>query len=257
MYDSTKLLKKSHFNKLVKLLPTPRQKIRGRKRVKKEALINGILQVLVNGVAWEKIAECGCSYSSCYRYFKEIQRRGGLKLIYQILAWDKTDITNGAIDTTTVTSFAFSSMTGWNGHKKVVGTKVSLFTDENGLPADVGFGKGSTNDKVFLPNHIKNTVGKPKKTLNLDMLYMNLGFRREMRKRGIRVNMKCREQDFTRKKGPKFKLDYKKYQVRFLIERTNAWLKNFRRLRIRREYNVAMFKAFVYLALILILTRHS
>ncbi len=43
--------------------------------------------------------------------------------------------------------------------------------------------------------------------------------------------------------------------VRFLVERTNAWLKAFRRIRIRREYKPAMFKAFVYLALIIILVR--
>jgi len=252
MYDITKLLRKNHFNRLLNLLPSPKQKKRGRKRVKKEALLNGILQVLVNGVAWGKIADCGCGYASCFRYFKELQRRGNLKLIYQILAFAKTDITNGSIDATTVTSFEFRSMAGWNGHKKVVGTKVSLFADKNGLPADVDFGKGSDNDKKFLSHHIENTVGKPKKTLNLDMLYMNLSFRREMRRKGIRVNMKCRKQDFTRKRGHKFKLDWEKYKVRFLVERTNAWIKNFRCLRIRREYNIAMFKAFVYLALILI-----
>ena len=69
-----------------------------------------------------------------------------------------------------------------------------------------------------------------KKTLNLDMLYMNLSFRREMRKKGIRVNMKVRKQDFTRKIGSKLKLDWEKYKARFLLERTNGWLKNFRRL---------------------------
>lgn len=255
MYDVTKLVPKKIFDELLRILPTPKQKRFGRKRCQKKALLNGILQVLVNGVAWGKIAHCNCSYVSCYRYFKELQRRGDLKLVYKYIARSKTDITVGAIDTTTVTSFAFSSTAGWDGKNKKIGTKISIFADENGLPADVTFGKGSDNDRKFIPEHLENTVGKRKKVLNLDMLYMGLIFRREMRKKGIRVNMETREKDYKDKRGPRFRLDKEKYKTRFLIERTNGWLKNFRRIRIRREYNISMFKAFVFLALIIILIR--
>lgn len=256
MYDVTKLVSQRVLEKLLLVLPSPRQKTKGRKRCSKEALLNGILQVLVNGVAWGKIAFCGCGYVSCYRYFQEIQRRGDIKLIYSLLARKKTDVTEGAIDTTTIPSFDFGSSVGWSGKHRVVATKVSLFTDRIGLPADVGFGKGSDNDRKFLSQHLKNTVGKRKKILNLDMMYMSLVFRRDMRRMGIRVNMEVRDQDYTRKIGPKFKFNTEKYKVRFLVERTNAWLKNFRRLRLRREYHPAMFKAFVYLALIIILIRY-
>jgi transposase len=257
MYDSNKLLPKNQLQWLLSLLPTPRQKSRGRKRVAKEALVTGILQVLVNGVAWGKIAWCGCSYVSCYRYFQELQRRGKLKLIYQTLACKITILTTCAIDTTFVPSFEFRFLTGWSGQKKHRGTKISLLGDTDGLPADVAFGKGNDNDKIFVLGHMKNSVGKVKKVLNLDMSYMSLSLRRAMRQKGIRVNMKVRTQDFTRKRGPKFRFDERKYIGRWVLERTNAWIKNFRRLRLRREYHSAMFKAFVYLALLIILMRHS
>ena len=55
---------------------------------------------------------------------------------------------------------------------------------------------------------------------------------------------------------PKFKFDKDKYQVRFKVERCFAWLENFWRIKIRREYRLAMFKAFVYLAAIIILIRN-
>ena len=257
MYDITKLLSKKHFNKLLKCLPSPKQKKRGRPRIQKEALVNGILQVLVNGVSWGKIAFCGCGYVTCFRYFKELQRRGKLKLIYQSLARVRTDIKIGAIDTTLVRSFEFAQMTGFNGQHKEMGTKVSLFADKEGLPVDVQFGKGNINDKEFVLSHLKNTAGKIKKVLNLDMSYMSLSLRRAMRQKGIRVNMKVRKQDFQRKRGPKFKFDDQKYVTKWLLERTNGWVKAFRRLRLRREYHPAMFKAFVFLALILILIRQS
>lgn len=255
MYNVTKLVPKMVWEELLKVLPTPRQRRFGRKRCRKEALLSGTLQVLVNGVAWGKIAHCGCSYSSCFRYFRELQRRGKLKLIYHLLAKEKTDIKEGAIDTTTVDSFEFASMTGWDGNSKTVGTKVSLFTDKKGRPADVVFGKGSIEDKDLLPEHLKNTVGVRKKVVSLDMKYMSIKLRRELRRRGIRVNMKWRGRDYRRKRGPKFKFDEEKYAKRFLLERVNGWLKSFRSIRIRRQYRIAMFKALVYLALIVILIR--
>lgn len=255
MYDITKLVSKKVARELIRRLPAPKQKKRGRKRVTKEALLCGILQVLVNGVAWGKIAPCGCGYASCWRYFHELQRRGKLKLIYQVLAKEKTDIIEGTIDTTTISSFEFASMTGWDGNSKKVGTKVSLFADRNGLPADVAFGKGSSEDKDLLPQHLKNTVGRRKKLVSLDMKYMSLQLRRELRRKGIRVNMKWRDQDYRRKRGPKFRFDEEKYERRFLLERINGWLKSFRSITIRREYHIAMFKALVYLALIVILIR--
>lgn len=255
MYDSTKLVSKEVLEELIRILPTPRQRRLGRKRCSKTALIGGILQVLVNGVAWGKIAECGCSYVTCYRYFRELQRRGKLKLVFKTISRERIDIIEGAIDTTTISSFEFRYQTGWDGHNKKAGTKVSIFADRNGLPADVGFGKGSIDDKKILPQHLKNTVGRRKKTISLDMKYMSLALRRRMRKKGIRINMKVREQDYKRKRGPKFRFDEEKYNRRFYLERTNGWLKAFRSLVLRRSYHIASFKALVYLALIIILIR--
>lgn len=256
MYNINKLIPESQFNKLLSILPTPKQKKRGRKRADKGALVNGITQVLFNGVAWGKIAECGASPTSCWRYFQELQRRGKLKLIHKLLAKEKTNIIESAIDTTTAMSFRFKRMVGWDGKHKMNGTKISLFTDKEGLPADVEFGKGSFHDGSFVEKHIRNTVGRRRKIINMDMIYSNLTLRRQMRKQGTKINVQTRPGYYTRKIGPKFRFDKEKYQIRFLVERTNAWLKNFWRVRIRREREPAMYKAFVYLALIIILMRN-
>jgi len=256
MYNISKLISPCQFKKILAVLPTPKQKRRGRKRIEKSALLNGILQVLFNGVPWGKIADCGAGYASCWRYFNKLQKRGKLKLIYETLALKKTDIIEGAIDTTTATSFRFKNMVGFDGKHKKYGTKISVFSDKNGLPADVNFGKGNIHDTAFITSHLKKTAGKRLKTLNLDKGYTSVDFRRKMRNHGTKVNMEIRSGDYIRKRGPKFRFDKVKYQVRFQIERLNAWLKNFWRIRIRREYNPAMFKAFVYLALIIILMRN-
>lgn len=243
------------FSKLLELSPTPRQKRFGRKRCPKRCLLNGVLQVLVNDVAWKKIAKCGVSYASCWRYFREIQRRGKLKLIYRILARGKTDIEEGALDTNSTTSFRFRRMSEWDGKHKKNSTKISLFTDKNGVPADVLFGSGKKHDKDFLYEHIKNANGRRKKVLNLDKIYTSAELRRDLRNKGIYVNMQMRDGDYIRKRGPKFRFNEEKYKVRFKVERTHAWMENFRHLKLRREYLPAMFKGFVYLALIIILLR--
>lgn len=255
MYDVTKLVSENVWKKLLKLLPTPRQKKEGRRRSKKEALLSGVLQVLVNGVCWSKIAECGCSYSSCWRYLQELQRRGKLKLIYEILAKDKTAIEEGSLDTTTATSFRFKRLTGWSAKHAKIGTKISIFSDIKGLPADVQFGKGNNHDGDFVEDHLKKTVGRRKKLINLDKIYASVELRRKMRAKGTKINMEMRSRDYRRKRGPKFKFEASKYKSRFLIERLNAWLKNFWRIRIRRDRNPAMYKAFVYLGLIIVLIR--
>lgn len=257
MYDVTKLVAQKVFEKLLAVLPTPRQRKEGRPRVAKEALLCGILQVLVNGVAWNKMAPCGCSYGSCYRYFQKLQRTGKLKLIFETLARVKTNLLEGAIDTTTVSSFNFERGVGWDGHHHKTGTKISLFSDKFGLPADAIFGKGDKPDPDFLEEHWKHTAGKLRKLLNLDKLYVSLERRREFKKRGTKINMEMKANDYKRKRGPKFSFNKLKYQVRFLIERLNGWLKDFRSIRIRRTYHMAMFKAFVYLALIIVLVRYS
>ena len=175
--------------------------------------------------------------------------------MYEALAKKKTDIKEGAIDTTTATSFHFKQLTGWDGKHKKIGTKISLFTDRSGLPADAEFGKGSKHDIRFLPAHLRKTAGRRKEILNLDKGYTSLNLRRILRNKGTKINMETRKGDYISKRGPKFKFDKLKYKTRFLVERTNSWLKSFWRIRIRRDYHVAMFKAFVYLALIIILIR--
>lgn len=257
MYDSTKLVSVKVYRELLRILPAIRQKKLGRKRVPKTALVNGILQVLVNGVSWCKIAWCGCSYVSCFRYFQELERRGKLKFIFRLLSYQKTNLTIGSIDTTTVPSFEFEKGVGWNGKDRVAGTKISLFADGRGQPSDAIIDKGNIHDKNFVEKHLKNTVGMRKKKLNLDMHYMSADLRRNLRSKGIWVNMKVRDQDYHRKRGPKFRFNEQIYNLRFLIERLNGWIKNFKRLKFRREYHVSSFKAFVYLALIIILLRRN
>lgn len=255
MYDINKLIKPQVFEELLKLLPTPRQKKRGRKRIKKRYLVLGIIQVLVLGIGWRKMFDCGASPSSCYRYFCELKRRGILKKKFTEKSRTKTDISECAIDSNSIGSYRFDLGVGYDGKHKKYATKLSLLTDIIGLPVDAIFGKGNTHDLNFVSTHIKNTSGRAKKILNLDLGYTSKDLRREMRNKGTYVNMKNKKNDYTRKIGPKFKLKVDKYKVRFYVEKTFAWIENFKRCKFRLDYTISSFKSWIYLALIIILIR--
>lgn len=226
------------------------------KRCSKVSLLSGIIQVLVLGIPWYRIFDCGCSFMSCYRYFTELQRRGVFKHHFLELSQAKTTILECASDTNTIKSYRFQGQVGWDGRHKVNGTKISLLTDRNGLPADAIIATAKRHDGSFVDEHIKNTDGRRKKVLNLDKIYVSLERRRLCRQKGIKINMETRDGDYTRKRGPKFSFDKEKYQVRFKVERTFAWIENFKRVKYRVDRNISSYRAFVYLSLIIILIRN-
>jgi len=255
MYNINKLISPQVLEKLLNVLPTPKQQSKGRKRCDKKALVLGIVYVLKRDVPWYDCINFGASATSCFRYFKEIQRRGIPKKIFTLISHDKTDIKICSIDSTSITSFRFSCCTGFSGKHKKCATKVSVLADKNGFPADVLFEKGNIPDLDFVTPHMENTRGRAKKILNTDKGYTSLQKRRELRKMGIRVNMEMRKGDYIRKIGPKFKLNEELYHTRFTIERLFGWLKSFKRCRLRQEFTMSSFKAFIYLSLIIILIR--
>jgi len=244
------------FNVLCNLFPTPKQKSTGRPRVNKDLLVKGILTVLKYDIPWSQLNLEGVSGTTCWRYFNEIQRRGKLKLIQQTLSKSKLTLSSCSIDSSTATSFSFNSSTGWDGKHRKVGTKISILSDVNGLPFDIVFGKGNKSDLSFVNEHIENTSGVRKQVLNMDKGYTSIDLRRELRTKGIKVNMETKKNDYHHKKGPKFKVNYEEYSARFLLERTFGWLKAFKRIRTRKDRKIAMFKAFTYLAVIIVLIRN-
>ena len=250
-----KLIQPEVLEVLLNLLPTPHQKPTGRKRCDHQSLILGIIYVLKTGIPWNLCPNFGASYSSCYRYFREIQRRGNLKKIFHLLTLTKTNLKITAIDSTSVTSFRFNYGSGFDGKHKKCATKISTLADSNRLPADIVFGKGNIHDLNFVPSHIKNTSGRVKKILNLDKGYPSLDLRRNLRQKGIKVNMEMRTNDYKRKIGPKFKINNTVYKLRFTIERLFSWFKSFKRCKFRTDFTMSSFKAFVYLSLIIILIR--
>ncbi len=135
-----------------------------------------------------------------------------------------------------------------------------LVADGNGLP--IGFRLASANHhEIKLAASTLQSVrvprrgrGRPKqrpKELVADRAYDSKSFRGWLRSRGIKPTIPHYER--RERKGPKKgrPLEVSSgYQERWKVERTFAWLGNFRRLLVRHERSPSIFRAFLLVAFI-------
>ena len=146
--------------------------------------------------------------------------------------------------------------------KKGKGTKWMLVCDGNGLP--IGFLLESASPaEVKLAPRVLETVRvatlkgrfrtRPE-TLVADRAYTSREFRQSLRRRGIKtcIPTQRRPANWKKKRGRPVKVDKNLYKLRFKIKRSFAWRGNFRRLLIRWEHHLGVYRAFCLFALALI-----
>ena len=88
-----------------------------------------------------------------------------------------------------------------------------------------------------------------------DKGFDSVAFRRTLRKRGIKTNIPEREFQTRRKRGRPPTYDRELGKQRYVVERSNGWLKSFRRVHFRYDYTIASFRAFVLLACLVVCVR--
>lgn len=130
-----------------------------------------------------------------------------------------------------------------------------LVTDGNGIP--IGFLLDSAQvHEVRLAPETLNTLKirnktRPKK-LVADRGYDSRRFRAYLRARGIAycIPPKRRPKNWKPRRGRPPSYNPHTYKSRWIIERTFAWLGNYRRLLIRWERHLCVYRGFFLLALI-------
>jgi transposase len=143
--------------------------------------------------------------------------------------------------------------------RKGKGTKWMLVIDGNGLP--LGFHLDSAQAaEVRLAEQTLDTIkvtrplGRPKSRpdkLVADRGYDSAAFRRALRRRSIRMCIppKRRPAKWKAKRGRPVVARKDDYRQRYKVERSFAWLGNYRRLLIRRERLLPVYRGFFALAL--------
>jgi transposase len=134
------------------------------------------------------------------------------------------------------------------------GSKHHLITDSAGVPLAISLTGGNRNDVTqLLPlvdgvGPVAGKVGRPRRRsdrLLADRGYDHDKYRRELRKRGVKP--------IIARRGPEHGSGLGK--ERWVVERSFAWLHNFRRLRTRYERRAELHLAFMQLGCAVICQR--
>jgi transposase len=245
------------------LLPPPART--GRPRADDRRTIEGILHILITGCRWQDLPRAYGAPTTVWRRLRRWGEEGLWERIWRaaLAALDQ----QGALDWTMAFldgSFAPAKKGGdaVGLTRKGKGTKWMPVVDGNDVP--LGFHLDSANTaEVLLAERTLDTVkvarprGRPKrrpKKLVADRGYDRSAFRRALRRRGIQmcIPAKRRPARWRAKRGRPVVARKDDYGRRFTVERSFAWLGNFRRLLIRWERRFTVYRSFFALALAVI-----
>ena len=115
---------------------------------------------------------------------------------------------------------------------------------ESASPAEITLAE-TTLAEVSVPQSRGRPRQKPERII-ADAGYDSDPLRRRIRKRGIELIAPYRKNNKKRRYEDGRKL--RRYKRRWIVERTNAWLGQFRRLLVRHEHLLSIYYAFFYLA---------
>jgi transposase len=162
------------------------------------------------------------------------------------------------LDGSLIPSYCFAAGVGYSGKHQQNGVKLSAAVDQEGLPLSIRLAPGNIHDlSLALPTLDLIRIGKrirPRLVL-ADKGYDSRQFRRALRERRIKANIPERQYQRRRKRGRPPRYDSALGKTRFIVERTNSWLKSFRRIHFRFDRSLMMFEAWVLLACIVICLR--
>jgi len=170
----------------------------------------------------------------------------------------KIDTRFVCLDGTLIKSFNFRERVSFSGKHRSMGVKASILTDATGIPLAVNVSPGSWNDlKVAIPTieHVRTDKSLYGSFLLADKGYDSLYFRSYVLHKGLSPNIPKKS---TTKIG-KLTKHYAYHNLlgtyRYIVERTNAWMKSFKRLRFRYDRTTYSFECFLALAIIVICVR--
>lgn len=225
----------------------------GRPPYPNDLLLPGILRVLRSGQRWRDLDLPG--YPSGVTHWRRLRFWERKSLLWRV--WRKTlsllfrsgllTFARVILDGTLIPSFSFKDTTGYSGKHHRVGTKVVTLVTEDGIPLTVTFASGQRHDlPLARPTLRRLRVGRRTRPDLLlgDKGFDDTAFRRDLRRRHIRTNIPERQYQHRRKRGRPPTYDKNLGKERYVVERTNGWLKSFRRIHFRYDVSLASFRAF-------------
>ena len=247
------------------LPPEPNRRHGGPPRVSHRAALGGILFILRHGLRWCDLPlELGYgSGVTCWRRLRQWHALGIWTMLHQvILNWlgevDGVDWSRASVDSVSVRAKRGGEHTGPNPTDRgKAGSKFHFLVDRQGVPLAVQLTAANVHDAKLLEplvdavQPIRRPIGEPGRPrkrpakLHADKAYDFGSARRALRERGITPRIARRGVESSERLG----------RVRWVVERTQAWVVAFRKLAVRYDRHAASVLAFLHLACALICLR--
>ncbi|MGA5799178.1 IS5 family transposase [Streptomyces cellulosae] len=249
------------WGRIEPLLPVRQRRARnaGRLPLDDRRCLQGILFVLHTGIQWEWLPqELGFgSGMTCWRRLRDWHEAGVWDQLHQVLLTElhragKLDWSRAVIDGSHRQARRGGPKTGPSPVDRArPGSKHHVITDAHGTPLTITLTGGNRHDVTQLiplldaTPHIRGATGRPRRRPR--QLYADHDYdydydydkcRRLLWKRGIKPVIARRGVPHGSGLGT----------VRWVVERTNAWIHGFRRLRIRWNIRDDIHEAFLKLA---------
>lgn len=244
-------LSRSELLWLAEELPAPCAET-GRPAIPNLELLPGILRVLQTGITWESLSETRTPYSPAthWRRLRFWEEHKSLEEVWrQLVPRVPKGHINGFADGSLFPSAHFSDLVSYSGKHHRNGTKLTLVTNQEGLPLSDHLTPGSVHDIPALEEHLQRATLRLA-TLTTDKGYDSASLRHQIKEQHIRPNLPERTFKKRRKLGRPQIFNEVLGKLRFAIERTFSWIKQFKRIKARLECTAVSFSAFLHLSYI-------
>ena len=259
MKTRQKLLTDEQWELIEPLLPKPKQRRdkRGRPPTPNRPCFEGILWILKTGAAWHFLPDEFPSPSTCWRRLQRWQEEGVWLEAWRALLGGAGQRGPAAMGRDLSRRQFRPSEKGGAAvgkTKRGKGTKWMVLVDGQGLPLGVRLESASPSEvtlaeatlaEVRVPRPKGRPRQKPERVI-ADRGYDSDPLRERLKKRGIELIAPYRKNNKQRRYEDGRKL--RRYKRRWIVERTNSWLGQFRRLLVRHEHLLSTYCAFFYLA---------
>lgn len=242
------------------VLPEPKWRPRGPGRPPKDLriVINGILYLNKTGCQWRMLPQGFGKWKTVYGYFNTWSRNGIWQQVLEVLTQKerqrqgrKAQPSAGSVDSQSVKTATQGEAKGYDGGKQINGRKRHLLVDTLGLIMGVLVTAADTGDRDGLMNLLKAYFSAG--VTRLRKLWVDGGYSGQDLKAwvwGLKQTHKI-DLEVVQREGPGFQV----IKWRWVVERTFAWLFNFRRLSKDYEVLTRNSEALIQVAMIHLLLK--